>query len=149
MPVLSSLSASLLCVCLHCTVLSATHLYITLQRTCVTCSTTAIFTHSGRLRHTNACYIHVSFAPALTETRRSGSSFFYFIVEFWWCLKRPDPEMWTFGVFGLSCETSASYQRQSRPDLFEGSNSFCVLLLRRLRLSTRCQTADNTIPQHS
>ena len=25
-----------------------THLYITLQRTCVTCPTTAIFTHSGR-----------------------------------------------------------------------------------------------------
>ena len=31
----------------------------------------------ARLRHTKvACHIHVSFAPALTETRRSGSLFF-------------------------------------------------------------------------
>ena len=59
-----------------------THLYITLQRTCVTCRTTAIFTHSGPLRHTKvACHIHVSFALALTETRRSGSLFlFYFTL---------------------------------------------------------------------
>ena len=34
----------------------------------------------ARLRHTKvACHIHVSFAPALAETRRSGS-FFYFIL---------------------------------------------------------------------
>ena len=58
-----------------------THLYITLQRTCVTCPTTAIFTHSGP-----ACAVqklrvafHGSFgAPALTETRRFGILFFYF-----------------------------------------------------------------------
>ena len=25
-------------------------------------------------------------------------------VEFWWCLKRRGPEMFTFGVLGLSCE---------------------------------------------
>ena len=36
----------------------------------------------ARLRHTKvACHIHVSFAPALTETRRSGSLFFYFISQ--------------------------------------------------------------------
>ena len=29
------------------------------------------------------------------------------LVEFWWCLKRQDPEMCTFGVLGLSCETLA------------------------------------------
>ena len=59
-----------------------THLYITLQRTCVTCPTTAIFTHSGhRLRHTKvACHIDVSFAPALTETRRSGSLFLIYFT---------------------------------------------------------------------
>ena len=57
-----------------------THLYITLQRTCVTCPTTAIFTHSGP-----ACAVqklrvafHGSFgAPALTETRRFGILFFF------------------------------------------------------------------------
>ena len=29
-------------------------------------------------------------------------------VEFWWCLKRRGPEMCTFGVLGLSCETPAA-----------------------------------------
>ena len=29
-------------------------------------------------------------------------------VEFWWCLKRPGPEMCTFGVLGLSCEAPAA-----------------------------------------
>ena len=29
-------------------------------------------------------------------------------VEFWWCLKRRDPQMCTFGVLGLSCETPAA-----------------------------------------
>ena len=33
----------------------------------------------ARLRHAKfACHIHVSFAPTLTETRRSGSLFFLF-----------------------------------------------------------------------
>ena len=37
------------------------------------------------------------------------NSFFSFLsggllVEFWWCLKRRDPQMCTFGVLGLSCE---------------------------------------------
>ena len=36
----------------------------------------------ARLRHTKvACHIHVSFAPALTETRRPGS-LFYFLFYF-------------------------------------------------------------------
>ena len=30
------------------------------------------------------------------------------LVEIWWCLKRLDPQMWTFGVLGLSCETPAA-----------------------------------------
>ena len=29
-------------------------------------------------------------------------------VEFWWCLKRRGPEMYTFGVLGLSCEALAA-----------------------------------------
>ena len=36
------------------------------------------------------------------------------LVEFWWCLKA-GPEMCTFGVLGLSCETPAAPQpRRSR-----------------------------------
>ena len=30
------------------------------------------------------------------------------LVVFWWCLKRWDPEMCTFGVHGLSCEAPAA-----------------------------------------
>ena len=31
------------------------------------------------------------------------------LVEFWWCfLKRRNPDMFTFGVLGLSCETPAA-----------------------------------------
>ena len=30
------------------------------------------------------------------------------LVECWWCLKRRDPLMCTFGVLGLSCETPAA-----------------------------------------
>ena len=29
-------------------------------------------------------------------------------VEFWWCLKRQDPQMCAFGVLGLLCETPAA-----------------------------------------
>ena len=29
-------------------------------------------------------------------------------VDFLWCLKRRDPEMCTFGVFGLSCEAPSA-----------------------------------------
>ena len=32
------------------------------------------------------------------------------LVEFWWCLKRRDPQMCTFEVLGLSCETLAAPQ---------------------------------------
>ena len=30
------------------------------------------------------------------------------LVVLWWCLKRPGPEMCTFGVLGLSCEAPAA-----------------------------------------
>ena len=30
------------------------------------------------------------------------------LVEFWWCLKRQDPRMCTFGVLGLLCESPAA-----------------------------------------
>ena len=60
-----------------------THLYITLQRQCVACPTTVIFTHSGpacakqKLRVAFMYRSHL----ALTETRRSGSLFsFYFTL---------------------------------------------------------------------
>ena len=40
-------------------------------------------------------------------SRHSFLFFFHsllgFLVEFWWCLKRRDPQMCTFGVLGLSC----------------------------------------------
>ena len=59
-----------------------THLYITLQRTCVTCPTNChLHSQWARLRHTKvACHIHVSFAPALTETRQSGSLFLFYLI---------------------------------------------------------------------
>ena len=44
------------------------------------CPTTAISSHhsGARLRHTKvACHIHVSLAPALTATRRSGILFYF------------------------------------------------------------------------
>ena len=82
MPVLSSLSVSLLCVCLHCVVSSAytyvhnlaTHMY----RLPYNCH---LHSQWARLRHTKvACHIHVSFASALTETRRSGSLFLLYFT---------------------------------------------------------------------
>ena len=30
------------------------------------------------------------------------------LVKFWWCLKRRDPQIYTFGVLGLSCEAPAA-----------------------------------------
>ena len=33
-------------------------------------------------------------------------------VEFWWCLKRQDPQICMFGVLGLSYETPASLSRR-------------------------------------
>ena len=41
----------------------------------------------------------------------AGPSALFFpslLVEFWWCLKRRDPQMCTFGALGLSCETPAA-----------------------------------------
>ena len=38
-------------------------------------------------------------------------------VEFWWCLKRRDPEMCTFGVLGLSCEAPAGVPPAPLPTL--------------------------------
>ena len=32
-------------------------------------------------------------------------------MEFWWCLKRQDPQRCTFGVLGLSCETPAKKKK--------------------------------------
>ena len=34
-------------------------------------------------------------------------------VEFWWCLKRRDREMCTFGVLGLSCETPSKFNERT------------------------------------
>ena len=48
------------------------------------------------------------------------------LVESWWCLKRRDAQMCTFGVLGLSCETPAdpflSYPGKSPSILLEVSN---------------------------
>ena len=36
------------------------------------------------------------------------------LVEFWWCLKRRDPQMCTFGVLGLSCETRRQTENSTK-----------------------------------
>ena len=81
---LSFFSVSLLCVCLHCTVSSAYtsvhHLATHMSHLPYNCH---LHSKWGRLRHTKvACHIHVSFAPALTETRRSGSLFLFYITQY-------------------------------------------------------------------
>ena len=46
------------------------------------------------------------------------------LVEFWWCLKRRDPRMCTFRVFGLSCEPShpsGSHPSEPLLSIFLGS----------------------------
>ena len=83
MLVLSSLSVSLLCVCLHCTVLSAyTSVHNFATHMCHLPNNCHLHSQWARLRHTKVvCHSHVSFGPALTETRRSGSLFlFYFTL---------------------------------------------------------------------
>ena len=45
----------------------------------------------------------VFFSPAPFSLFLSPSG--SLLVEFWWCLKRRDPRMCTFGALGLSCET--------------------------------------------
>ena len=81
MLVISSLSVSLLCVSLHCTVSSAYTSVLNLAtHMCHFPYSCHLHAQWARLRHTKvACHIHVSFALALTETRRPGS-LFYFIV---------------------------------------------------------------------
>ena len=83
MSALSSLSVSLLCVCLHCTVSSACASVRNLAtHMCHLPYNCHLHSQWARLRHTKvACRIHVSFAPALTETRRFGTLFlFYFTL---------------------------------------------------------------------
>ena len=83
MSALSSLSVSLLCVCLHCTVSSACASVRNLAtHMCRLLHNCHLHSQWARLRHTKvACRIHVSFAPALTETRRFGTLFlFYFTL---------------------------------------------------------------------
>ena len=40
--------------------------------------------------------------------------FWSFSWEFWWCLKRRDPQMCTFGVLGLSCASPGGRVRWGR-----------------------------------
>ena len=72
--VTSSLSVSLLCVCLHCTVSSAyTSVHNLATHMCHLPYNCHLHSQWARLRRTKvACHIHVSFVPALIETRRSG-----------------------------------------------------------------------------
>ena len=80
--VFSFLSVSLLCVCLHCTVLNAyTSVHNLATHMCHLPYNCHFHSQWARLRHTKvACHIHVSYAPALTETRRSGSLFYFILV---------------------------------------------------------------------
>ena len=48
----------------------------------------------------------VFFSPLPLPVSLFLSLFVCFLVEFWWCLKRRGPQTCTFGVLGLSCETS-------------------------------------------
>ena len=43
------------------------------------------------------------FFPLPPQFSFFSPSLLVFFVEFWWCLKRRDPQMCTFGVLGLSC----------------------------------------------
>ena len=83
-----SLLVSLLCVCLHCTVSSAyTSVHHFATHMCHLPYNCHLHSQWARLRHTKvACHIHVSFAPALTETRRSGSLFHF--ISHWWAEPR-------------------------------------------------------------
>ena len=85
MLVLRFLSVSLLCVCvcLHCTVSSAyTSVHNLATHMCHLPYNCHLHSQWARLRHTKvACHIHVSFAIALTETRRSGSLFLFYFTE--------------------------------------------------------------------
>ena len=79
----SSLSVSLLCVCLHCTVSSAyTSVHNLATHMCHLLYNCHVHSQWARSRHTKvACHIHVSLVLALTATRRSGIFFlFYFTL---------------------------------------------------------------------
>ena len=51
------------------------------------------------------------------------------LVEFWWCLKRRDPQMCTFGVLGLWCETPAATKPRAqmlrKPGLCHQNSNGC------------------------
>ena len=71
------------CVCLHCAVSRPyTSVHNLATHMCHLPYNCHFHSQWARLRHTKvACHIHVSFAPALTDTRRSGSLFsFYFTL---------------------------------------------------------------------
>ena len=79
-----SLLVHLLCVCLYCTVSSAyTSVHNLATHMCHLPHNCHLHSQWARLRHTKvACHIHVSFALALTETRRFGTLFlFYFTTS--------------------------------------------------------------------
>ena len=69
-------------VCLHCTVSSAcTSVHNCATHMCHLSYNCHLHSQWARLRHTKvACHIHVSFVPALTETRRSGVLFICFTL---------------------------------------------------------------------
>ena len=49
------------------------------------------------------------------------------LVEFWWCLKRQDPQMCTFGVLELPCETPAALGQVLLPKVeIDQSRSHCT-----------------------
>ena len=87
---ISSLSVSLLCVCLHCRVSSAyTSVHNLATHMCHLPYNCHLHSHWARLRHTKvACHIHVSLVPALTATRRSGI-LSYLISQLLWIGGRP------------------------------------------------------------
>ena len=78
----SSLSVSLLCVCLHCTVSSAcTSAHDLATHVCHLPYNCHLHSQWARLRHTKvACHIHVSFVPALTDSTIWFCILFYFTL---------------------------------------------------------------------
>ena len=58
--------------------------------------------------------ISLFFFPLPPQFSFISPSLLVFFVEFWWCLKRRDPQMCTFGVLRLSCETPAARSGQHK-----------------------------------
>ena len=50
------------------------------------------------------------------------------LVDFWWCLKRRDRPMSTFGVLGLSCEAPAALKRRGSSGVFGVQGGFRFLV---------------------